>query len=84
MIVTGIAVTIFAINLEKLNVPSYQNVVHTSIRNEKSTPDYYIAQRENLLNAFHALTDEESKKLFVHIFCLRVAPHLAEYSSEEL
>ena len=38
MIVTGIAVTIFAINLEKLNVPSYQNVVHTSIRNENSTP----------------------------------------------
>ncbi len=68
----------------KGNCITYNDLILDDIMDAEKSRVFYENQKENIVNAFDMLEDEESKKVFYNIFCLRVAPHLADYSYEDL
>lgn len=62
----------------------YNDLVLDDIMGSDKDIDYYKSQKQKLFDVFDMLSDELSQKIFVNIFCLRVAPHLADLSYEEL
>ncbi|WP_196244899.1 FkbM family methyltransferase [Clostridium beijerinckii] len=40
--------------------------------------EWFLKEKENILNAFELFEDEKSKEIFTEALCNRIAPHLAE------
>lgn len=66
------------------NCITYNDLVLDELMTVNRTDDYYENSWDRLLQAFWMQEDERSKEIFVNIFCLWAAPHLAWYSYEEL
>ncbi len=66
------------------NCITYNDLVLDELMTVNRTDDYYENSWDRLLRAFRMQADERSKEIFVNIFCLRAAPHLARCSYEEL
>lgn len=66
------------------NCITYNDLVLDELMTVSRPDDYYENSWDRLLQAFRLQEDEKSKEIFVNIFCLRAAPHLAWKSYEEL
>lgn len=66
------------------NCISYNDLVLDEIMGVGKDTAYYSKQKERFFQAYSLLEDNQSRKIFTEIFCLRVAPHLAETSYESL
>lgn len=66
------------------NCITYNDLVLDELMTVNRPDDYYENSWDKLLQAFRLQEGEKSKEIFVNIFCLRVAPHLAWKSYEEL
>lgn len=66
------------------NIITYNDMVLDDVMNNCRDKKWFLNQRDNILKAFNYLEDEESKKVFVNVFCNRVAPQYSEYKYEEL
>lgn len=66
------------------NCITYNDLVLDELMTVDRSDDYYENSWDRLLQAFRLQADESSREIFVNIFCLRVAPHLAWRSYEEL
>lgn len=66
------------------NIITYNDMVLDYVMNNYRDGECFLNQKKNILKAFDYLEDEESKKIFVNIFCNRVAPQYSKYKYEEL
>lgn len=66
------------------NCITYNDLVLDELMTVDRTEDYYENSWDRLLQAFRMQADEESKEVFVNVFCLRAAPHLAWRSYEDM
>lgn len=66
------------------NCITYNDLILDDIMDAKKSLDFYRRERENVLKAFELLQDERSKEIFTEILCLRIAPHLAKSSYEDI
>lgn len=66
------------------NCITYNNLVLDELMTVNRPVDYYENVWDRLLEAFRLQADEKSREIFINIFCLRVAPHLAWRSYEDL
>lgn len=62
----------------------YDNLALAERLDEPRNRNTFSSQQQNILKTFSLLNDEESKKVFTNVLCLRIAPHLAKYSYKEL
>lgn len=66
------------------NCITYNDLVLDELMTVNRPDDYYENSWDRLLKALRLQEDEKSREIFVNIFCLRAAPHLAWKSYEEL
>ena len=63
---------------------TYNDLVLDATMECKKDTAFYAEQENEILKAYELFQDDESRDVFVNVFCLRVAPHLAKKSYEEL
>lgn len=66
------------------NCITYNDLVLDELMTVNRPKDYYENSWDRLLQAFRLQEDEKSREIFVNVFCLRVAPHLAWRSYEDM
>lgn len=66
------------------NCITYNDLVLDELMTINKPDEFYENSRDRLLRAFRLQADERSREVFVNTFCLRVAPHLAWQSYEDL
>lgn len=66
------------------NCITYNDLVLDELMTCSKADEYYESSWDKLLQAFRLQSDEKSREIFVDIFCLRAAPHLARRSYEEM
>ncbi|MCM1232502.1 MAG: hypothetical protein NC489_20455 [Ruminococcus flavefaciens] len=59
------------------NCITYNDLVLDELMTCNRTDDFYENSWDKLLQVFRMQSDEKSREIFVNVFCLRVAPHLA-------
>ena len=63
---------------------TYNDVALDEVMEANRDKEKFLLEKENLINAFQLLNDEESRKVFANIFCNRLAPHLSNFYYDEL
>lgn len=66
------------------NCITYNDLVLDELMTINKPDNFYKNSWDKLLEAFRLQADEKSREIFVNTFCLRVAPHLAWHSYEDL
>ena len=66
------------------NCITYNDLVLDELMTVNRPDDYYENSWNRLLQAFRLQEDEKSREIFVNVFCLRVAPHFAWRSYEDM
>ena len=70
------------VSLEK--IITFNDLILDDLMTVEHDENYYIAQQKNMLKAFDLLEDDKSKFTFANIISLRIAPHLAKASYDDL
>ena len=65
-------------------IVTFNDLILDDLMSTGHDEDYYIGQREEMLETFDLLEDEKSRSVYANAICLRIAPHLATASYEEL
>lgn len=66
------------------NCITYNDLVLDELMTVSRPDGYYENSWDRLIQAFRLQEDERSREIFVNVFCLRVAPHLASCSYEDM
>jgi len=66
------------------SVIAFNDLILDDIMDASKSIEYYQSERNNFISAFDLLEDDISRAVYFNVFCLRVAPHLAQYTYEEL
>lgn len=63
---------------------TYNDLILDDVMEANQGIAYYLEQENNMLKVFDMLEDEKSIEVYVNTICLRIAPHLAKMSYEQL
>lgn len=70
------------VDLEK--IITFNDLILDDLMTVNRGEDFYTEQRDYMLKAFDLLEDEKSKFIYANIISLRIAPHLATATYEDL
>lgn len=63
---------------------TYNDLALDDVMNQPREPEWFLSQKSKVLQAYSLLEDQESRKIFVNVFCNRAAPHLSDFDYTEL
>lgn len=71
-------------NLGIKNIITYNDMALDEVMDNCRDKEWFIGEKEKILEAFDYLEDEKSKEVFTNVFCNRVAPQYSKYKYEQL